>query len=144
MSDNHQPLPQYAARDLEAEQWHDDAEDQTTNCLLPVMLSRELQFVQKPDAFHQQGPGKYLRHKRILTHNSGGKEKKRKAARSLTSQHFADRLNNTYKKGVTFFKMHDPGHHTRHFILKSGYLFHKAARFVGLVQSNPCLTLHQR
>jgi hypothetical protein len=81
--------------------------------------------------FHQQDPGKYLRHERILTHNSGGKEKERKPARSLTSQHFPDRLNNTYKKGVTFFKMHDPGHQTRHFIPKGGYLFHKAARFAG-------------
>jgi hypothetical protein len=112
MSDNHRPLPQYAARDLEAEQWHDDAGDQTTNCSLPVMPSREPRFVQKPNVFHQQGPGKYLRHERILTHNSGGKEKERKAARSLTSQYFVDRLNNSYKKGVTFFKMHDPGHQT--------------------------------
>jgi hypothetical protein len=143
MSDNHQPLPQYAVRDLEAEQWHDDVGDQTTNCPLPVMLSRELRFIQKPDVFHQQGPGKYLRHKRILTHNSGGKEEKRKAARSLTSQHFADRLNNTYKEGVAFFNMYDPGHQTRHFILKCGYLFHIAARFAGLVQSNLCLALHQ-
>jgi hypothetical protein len=94
--------------------------------------------------FHQQGPGKYLRHERTLTPNSGGKEKKRKDARSLTSQHFADRLNNTYKKGVAFFKMHDPSHQTRHFILKSGYLFHKAARFTGLVQSNLYLTVHQQ
>jgi hypothetical protein len=31
--------------------------------------------------------------------------------------------------------MHDFGHQTQHLILKYGYLFHKAARFAGLVQS---------
>jgi hypothetical protein len=40
-----------------------------------MMLSREPWFVQKPDAFHQRGLGKYLRHERILTHNSGVKGK---------------------------------------------------------------------
>jgi hypothetical protein len=142
MPDNHQQLPQYAECDLEEAQWHDGTGDQTTNCQFPVMLSREPRFVQKPDAFHQQGPGKYLRHGRILTHNSGVKEKK--ARRNLTSQHLTDRLNDTNKKGVAFFRMHDSGHQTRHFILKCGYLFYKAAIFASLVQSNPCLTLHQR
>jgi hypothetical protein len=93
---------------------------------------------------HQQGPGKYLRYEKILTHNSGVKGKKRKAARNLTSQHLIDILNDTNKKGVAFFKMHDSGHQTQHFILNCGYMYHKAARFAGLVQRNPCLTLHQR
>jgi hypothetical protein len=83
-------------------------------------------------------------HKRILTHNSAVKIKKREAARNLTLQHLTDKLNDTNKKGVAFFKMHDSGHQTRHFILRSGYLFHKAARFAGLVQSNLCQTLDQR
>jgi hypothetical protein len=61
MSDNHQLLPQYDARDPEAKQWHDDTGDQTTNCPLPMKLFQELRFIQKPDLFHQQGPGKYLR-----------------------------------------------------------------------------------
>jgi hypothetical protein len=107
------------------------------------MLSREPRFVQKPDVSHQQGPGKYLRYKKILTNNSGVKGKKRKAARNLTSQHLTNRLNDTNKKGVAFFEMHDSGHQTRHLILKCGYLFHKAAIFASVVQSNPCLTLHQ-
>jgi hypothetical protein len=96
-----------------------------------------------PDTFHQQGPGKYLRHERISTHSSTIKIKKR-AIRNLTSQHLTDRLNDTNKKGVAFFKMHYSGHQTRHFILKGGYLFHQAARFASLVQSNLCLMLHQR
>jgi hypothetical protein len=112
MSDNHQLLPQYAEHDLEEAQWHDGAGGQTTNCQFPGMLSRELRFIQKPDAFHQQGPGKYLRHERILTHNSAVKIKKREAARNLTSQHLTDGLNDTNKKGVTFFKMHYSGHQT--------------------------------
>jgi hypothetical protein len=133
MFDNHQLLPQYAEHNLEEAQWHDGAGGQTTNCQFPTMLSREPRFIQKPDAFHQQGPGKYLRHERILTHNSAVKIKKREAARNLTSQHLTDGLNDTNKKGVAFFKMHDSGHQTQHFILQSGYLFHKAARFAGLV-----------
>jgi hypothetical protein len=76
MLDNHQSLPQYAERDLEEAQWHDDAEDQTTNCRFPLIPSQEPWFVQKPDVSHQQGPGKYLRYKKILTHNSGGKGKR--------------------------------------------------------------------
>jgi hypothetical protein len=89
-----------------------------------VMLSREPRFVQKPNTLHQQGPGKYLGHKRISTHSSTVKIKRKRAARNLTSQHLTDGLNDTNKKGVAFFKMHDSGHQTRHFILKSGYLFH--------------------
>jgi hypothetical protein len=76
MSDNHQLLPQYAEHDLEEAQWHNGAGGQTTNCQFPVMLSQEPRFIQKPDVFHQQGPGKYLRHERILTHNSAVKIKK--------------------------------------------------------------------
>jgi hypothetical protein len=34
MLDNHQLLPQYAERDPEEAQWHDDTGDQTTNCRL--------------------------------------------------------------------------------------------------------------
>jgi hypothetical protein len=108
MSDNHQLLLQYAEDDLEEAQWHDGAGDQTTNCQFPVMLSREPQIIQKPDVFHQQGPGKYPRHERISTHNST--DKKKRAARNLTSQHLTDGLNDTNKKGVAFFKMHDFGH----------------------------------
>jgi hypothetical protein len=85
MSDNHQRLPQYAKHDLEEAQWHGGTGDQTTKCQFPTMLSQEPRFVQKPDAFHQQGPGKYLKHERVLTHNSGVKGKKRKVARNLTS-----------------------------------------------------------
>jgi hypothetical protein len=81
------------------------------------MLSRESRFIQKPNAFPQQGPGKYLRHERILTHSSAVKIKKREAAGNLTSQHLTDGLHDTNKKGVAFFKMHDSGHQTRHFIL---------------------------
>jgi hypothetical protein len=69
MSDNHQLLLQYVEHDLEEAQWHGGAEYQTTNYQLPAMLSREPWFVQKPDAFHQQGPGKYLGHERISTHS---------------------------------------------------------------------------
>jgi hypothetical protein len=76
MSDNHQLLLQYAEDDLEEAQWHDGAGDQTTNCQFPVMLSREPQIIQKPDVFHQQGPGKYPRHERISTHNSTDKKKR--------------------------------------------------------------------
>jgi hypothetical protein len=68
---------------------------------------------------------------------------KRKAARNLTSQHLTDRLDNTNKKGVAFFEMHDFGHQTRHLILKYGYLFHKAAKFAGLFHSKLRLTFHQ-
>jgi hypothetical protein len=68
---------------------------------------------------------------------------KRKVARNLTSQQLTDRFNNTNKKRVAFFKMHNLGRQTRHFILKFGYLFHKAARFAGLVDSHLCLELHQ-
>jgi hypothetical protein len=45
MFDNHQPLPQYAVRDLEPEQWHGDAGDQTTNFPLPVKFSQELRSI---------------------------------------------------------------------------------------------------
>jgi hypothetical protein len=83
MSDNHQLLPQYAEHDFEEAQWHDDTGDQTRNCQFPAMLSREPRFVQKPDAFHQQGPGKYLRHERILTHNSEVKEKRERLQETL-------------------------------------------------------------
>jgi hypothetical protein len=76
MLDNHQSLPQYAERDLEEAQWHDGAGDQTTNCRFPLMPSREPWFVQKLDASHQQGPDKYMRYEKILTHNSGGKGKR--------------------------------------------------------------------
>jgi hypothetical protein len=124
MSDNHQLLLQCAEHDLEEAQWHDSTGDQTTNCQFLAMLSRGPQFVQKPDVFHQQGPCKYLRHKKISTHSSIVKIKRKRAARNLTSQHLTDRLNDTNKKGVAFFKMHDSGYQTRHFILKSGYLFH--------------------
>jgi hypothetical protein len=67
----------------------------------------------------------------------------KKAARNLTSQHLADRLDNTNEKGVTFFEMHDFGHQTRHLILKYGYLFHKAARFAGLVHIKLHVAFHQ-
>jgi hypothetical protein len=83
MFDNHQLLPQYAEHDLEEAQWHNGAWDQTTNCQFPVMLSREPRFVQKPNAFHQRGPGKYLRHERILTHNSGAKAKRERLQETL-------------------------------------------------------------
>jgi hypothetical protein len=76
MLDNHQSLPQYVEHDLEEAQWHDGAWDQTTNCRFPLMLSRELRFAQQPDESHQQGPGKYLRHEKTLTHNSGEKGKR--------------------------------------------------------------------
>jgi hypothetical protein len=76
MLNNHQSLPQYVEHDLEEAQWHDDAGDQTTNCRFTLMPSREPRFVQKPDVSHQQGPGKYLRYKKKLTHNSGGKRKR--------------------------------------------------------------------
>jgi hypothetical protein len=141
--DNHQLLPQYAEHDLEEAQWHDGARDQTTNYQFPLMLSREPRFIQKPDVSHQQGPGKYLGHEKDINQQEWSKRKKRKAARNLTSQHLTGRLNDTNKKGVAFFKMHDFGHQTRHLILKCGYLFHKAARLAGLVQSNLCLALHQ-
>jgi hypothetical protein len=75
MLDNHQSLPQYVEHDLEETQWHDGAWDQTTNCRFPPMLSREPQFAQQPDESHQQGLGKYPRHEKILTHNSGEKGK---------------------------------------------------------------------
>jgi hypothetical protein len=71
-----------------------------------------------------------------------GKEK-RKAARNLTSQYLADILDNTNEKGFAFFEMHDFRHQTRHLILKYGYLFHKAARFAGLVHSKLRLAFHQ-
>jgi hypothetical protein len=142
MLGNHQSLPQYAEHDLEGAQWHDDAWDQTTNCRFTPMLSPEPRFAQQPDESHQQGPGKYLRHEKILTNNSGVKGKGERSLRNLTSQHLTDRFNDTNKKGVAFFKVHDSGHQTRHFILKCGYLFHKAARFAGLVQSNLRLMLH--
>jgi hypothetical protein len=77
MSDNHQLLLQYVEHDLKEAQWHDGAEDHTTNCQFLAMLSREPRFVQKPDAFHQQGPGKYLRQERISTHSSTVKIKER-------------------------------------------------------------------
>jgi hypothetical protein len=83
MSDNHKLLPQYAEHDLEEAQWHDGTGDQTTNYQFPAMLSREPRFVQKPDAFHQQGPGKYLKHERILTHNSRVKGKRERLQETL-------------------------------------------------------------
>jgi hypothetical protein len=110
-------ITQYAEHDLEEAQWYDGAGGQTTNYQFPPMLSREPRFIQKPDVFHQQGPGKYLSNERILTHNSAVKIKKREAARNLTSQHLTDGLNDTNKKGVAVFKMHDSSHQTRHFIL---------------------------
>jgi hypothetical protein len=70
-------------------------------------------------------------------------KRKRKASRNLTSQHLSDRLDNTNEKGVAFFEMHDFGHQTQHLILKYGYLFHKAARFAGLVYSKLRLAFHQ-
>jgi hypothetical protein len=71
------------------------------------------------------------------------KREKRKAARNLTSQHLTYGLDDTNKKGVAFFEMHDFGHQIGHLILKYGYLFHKAARFAGLVQSKLRLAFHQ-
>jgi hypothetical protein len=65
------------------------------------------------------------------------------ASRNLTSQHLANELNDTNKKGVAFLKMYDFGHQTRNFILKKGYLFHQAARLAGVVQSSFFLKLHQ-
>jgi hypothetical protein len=58
---NDQLLLQCVEHDLEEAEWHDGAGDQTTNCRLPLMLSQEPQFVQKPDVSQQQSPGKYLR-----------------------------------------------------------------------------------
>jgi hypothetical protein len=83
MPDNHQLLPQYVEHDLEEAQWHDGAGDQTTNCQFHVMLSREPRLIQKPDAFHQQGPGKYPRHERILTHNNRVKGKRERLQETL-------------------------------------------------------------
>jgi hypothetical protein len=83
MSDNHQLLSQYAEHDLEEAQWHDGAGDQATNYQFPVMLSQEPRFIQKPDAFHQRGPGKYLRHESILTHSSGVKGKRERLQETL-------------------------------------------------------------
>jgi hypothetical protein len=74
------------------------------------MLSREPRFAQKPNVSHQQGPGKYLRHEKILTDNSGVKGKGERLLRNLTSQHLTDRFDDTNKKGVAFFKVHDSGH----------------------------------
>jgi hypothetical protein len=68
---------------------------------------------------------------------------KRKASRNLTSQHLADRLDNTNEKGVAFLEMHNFGHQTRHLILKYGYLFHEITRFAGLVHSKLRLAFHQ-
>jgi hypothetical protein len=68
---------------------------------------------------------------------------KRKAARNLTLQHLTDGLDNTNKKGVAFFEVYDFEHQTRHLILKYGYLFHKTARFAGLVHSKLRLAFHQ-
>jgi hypothetical protein len=78
---------------------------------------------------------------KLLATNNGVKRKKRKVARNLTSQHLTDRFNNTNKKGVAFFKMHNFGRQTRHLILEYGYRFHKAARFARLVHSNLCLVM---
>jgi hypothetical protein len=39
-----------------------------------------------------------MRYEKILTHNSGEKGKRRKAARNLTSQHLIDRLNDSNEK----------------------------------------------
>jgi hypothetical protein len=83
MLDNHQSLPQYVECDPEEAQWHDDAEDQTTNCRFPLTPSQEPRFAQKPDVSHQQDPGKYLRYEKILTHNSGGKGKREKLQGTL-------------------------------------------------------------
>jgi hypothetical protein len=76
MLDNHQSLPQYVEHDLEEAQWHNDAWDQTANCRFPPTLSREPRFAQQPDESPQQGPGKYLRHEKILNHNSEEKGKR--------------------------------------------------------------------
>jgi hypothetical protein len=70
-------------------------------------------------------------------------KRKIKASWNLTSQHLADRLDNTNEKGVAFFEMNDFGHQTRHLILKYGYLFHKAARSAGLVYGKLRLAFHQ-
>jgi hypothetical protein len=78
-----------------------------------------------------------------LVANNEVKGKKKKVARNLTSQNLTDRFNNANKKGVAFFKMYNLGRQTRHFILEFGYLFHKAARLAGLVDSHLCLALHQ-
>jgi hypothetical protein len=73
MSDNYQPLLQYVEHDLEEVQWHDDIGDSTTNYQFPMMPSQEPRFLQKLDVFHQQGPGKYLRHERMSVHKNTAK-----------------------------------------------------------------------
>jgi hypothetical protein len=82
---------------------------------------------------------------KVLANNSGmkGKRERLQGTRNLTSQHLADGLDNTNKKGVAFFEMHDFGHQTRHLIRKYGYLFHKATRFAGLIQTKLRLAFHQ-
>jgi hypothetical protein len=73
MSNSHQLPPQYVERDLAEVQWDDGVGDPTTNYQFPVTPSREPQFVQKLEDFHQQGPGKYLRRQRALVHKNTAK-----------------------------------------------------------------------
>jgi hypothetical protein len=70
------------------------------------MHSPEPYFAQQPDVPQQQSPNKYLRQQKILDGSSGIKET-REATRNLTSQHLANRIDNTNKEGVTFFEVHD-------------------------------------
>jgi hypothetical protein len=60
ISDNHQPLLQYAERDPVEEQWRYDTADQPIKSRYLSMPSPEPQFVRKLDNLHQRDSSKYL------------------------------------------------------------------------------------
>jgi hypothetical protein len=65
ISDNHQPLLQYAERDPAEEQWCCDIADQPIKYRYLLMPSPEPQFIRKLDDLHQQDSSKYLENANI-------------------------------------------------------------------------------
>jgi hypothetical protein len=65
ISDNHQPLLQYAERDPAEEQWRCDTADQPIKYRYLSTPSPEPHFVRKPDDLHQRDSSKYLENTNI-------------------------------------------------------------------------------
>jgi hypothetical protein len=85
--DNHQPLLQYAERNLAEEQWHHDAADQPIKYRYLSMPSPEPQFVWKPDNLHQRDSSKYLENTNLSEHEVEKISRKLKGvSRKLTFQ----------------------------------------------------------